>query len=157
MIKRAIFGLLIVTTISALVAFVFSSGTLSFLRWFIGTFVFQFILQYVITLVLDARIGSKIKQFEQQTAELLTKNEQPVACPCPVKNVQLVSVDFSNPVTYKCSQCNKDIKAYTEITSVLATVPIDNKKVLKESLDKLNSEVTKKEKDVYAHSATSDQ
>lgn len=147
MTKRAVFGLLIACIISTAVAFVFYDKTaVTFARWFVGSFVLQFIIQHIITVVLDARVGLKIKQYEARSLEAYRKTFQSVPCPCFIKNVQLIHMDFNSPTTYTCEKCNKQLTAHADIVSVLATVPTDNDKALKENLSKINEEIEQNER-----------
>ena len=144
--KRIIAGLCIALTFSALAAFVFYDKSLiSYAKWFVGTLLLQFIIQYVVTVVLDARTGVKIKQYEYASLEAYHRTFQPVPCPCHVKHVQAVQLKFDKPVAYKCEKCHKSLSAYAEIISVLSTIPTNNEVAIKDNLDKLRTEITNNE------------
>ena len=146
MIKRFIFAILAVIGISAIVAFLFSTGSwMSLARWFVGTFVAQFVLQYIVTAILDAKYAMRLKEYERDVALNLAKTTQTIVCPCHLKHAQSVQVQFDEPIKYKCSQCYKDLSAYLEITSAMATVPTDNKQGFNDNLAKMSAEIAKTE------------
>jgi hypothetical protein len=144
MTRRLIIALVITAAISAAVAFLFSTGILSFIRWFVSAAIAQFLLQYIVSLVLDAKLGLQIRKIEQENFRMITKNEQPIECPCYIKHVQTVPIQFNEPIVYECEQCHKKLSARIELSSVLVTEPIPTTK-LEETLNKIDTELKQNE------------
>lgn len=140
--RKTIIALIIICIISIVTTLLFATNTtLSYLRWLIGTTIIQFLIQYIITLTLDAKLGIQIKKIEQENIRMIMKNEQEVICPCHLKNIQVVGLQFDEPVFYKCDKCKRDLVARVDVSSALATIPIPSSE-LDNTLEKIKNKIS---------------
>ena len=86
--------------------------------------VIQFALYNGYMYIVDSITFTRIKKIEAEKLNELTKQVVAVTCPCPDKNKELINLRFDKENYHTCNKCQKKIKTYVDVGTVLATEPI---------------------------------
>jgi len=118
---KLIYSIFLTFSISTLVALIFKDV-------FWNVFAIVTILQ-IISFVIFNRIYTNwlIQSLEKSKTEQLresNRNYTHVECPCSQKYTQLVDIRFDTRNIYRCMQCDKDISATPNITTVNVSDPL---------------------------------
>ena len=122
--KTLIKQLLLLTTITAIVALFFLSlGINLFISILLGI-VAQFICYNGFIYVINTIAAIRVRKIELERIKELTFQLVEVACPCDNKHKQIIPVRLNTNNQYTCNTCKKTIKVYINIDTAVATEPI---------------------------------
>jgi uncharacterized membrane protein len=137
-VKTLIKQLLLLTTITAIVALFFLTlGINIFVSILLGL-VTQFICYNGFTYVVSTIAALRIRKIELERIKELTFQLVEVACPCDNKHKQVIPVRLNTNNQYTCNTCKKTIKVYINIDTAVATEPIlqtDTQKIIVQTDD----------------------
>jgi len=121
MLNKIFFSLGITSLVSVLFALIFAT---KFWYVFALAFLLQILFFYFLNTVYENSLIEKAQKIKIQ--QYIEENRQvaTVQCPCDQKNMQDVDMRFDQDITYRCNNCNKNIKANVDVKTVLITEPI---------------------------------
>jgi hypothetical protein len=110
--------------ISGTLSFAFSSNLQSFAKVFLFTTLMQIlfynIYRTIVTFLMSKMDLEKIKELSMQGCEL--------SCPCDKTIKNFIPIRLNQDNSYKCLECNKNVKVDLEFKSFLQTEPINLEK-----------------------------
>lgn len=110
--------------ISGILSFALSSNTQSFVKIFLFVSLMQILFYNIyktIVIFLTSKIDlEKIKELSMQGCEL--------ACPCDKSIKNFIPIRLNQDNSYRCLECNKNVKVDLEFKSFLQTEPINLEK-----------------------------
>lgn len=65
------------------------------------------------------------RKLQIRELETLEKQGMEISCPCFKKNKQFIPIILNTDNTFDCNVCNKQINVEVDVTSILATIPVD--------------------------------
>ena len=90
--------------------------------------ILQFLFFYFFNTVYENFLVQKVVTANIELENSKLKNTVKVLCPCAENHPQEVLLSFNEDTIFKCSKCNKDVRATTNIGTSLVTSPIYTKK-----------------------------
>jgi hypothetical protein len=88
------------------------------------SFVLQFAVYNGFNYIVDSFTISRVRKIEYEKIRELSYQTADVTCPCSPVHRQLVPIRLNTDNQYICNSCQKLIKIYINIETVLATEPI---------------------------------
>lgn len=121
MINKLLISLTITTLISALFGLLIPSNfwVVFSLAFIIQVLFFYFYNNHYENTLIEKATRLKLEEFKEAS-----KHISVVQCPCDEKVKQEIIMRFDDDVIYECAKCNKNIKAFAEVRTVLTTEPI---------------------------------
>jgi hypothetical protein len=118
---KLLLSLGITSLVSLLAGLIFISN---FWLVFFFVFILQILFFYFFNSIYENKLILKARELKLQELREVNKNTVVLPCPCFEKNKQSVELNFDKDLIYKCSKCEKNIKAFTDIKTILTTEPI---------------------------------
>lgn len=121
MLVKTIVSLLLTTLVSVLAGLIVPGNF-----WIVFTFAFilQILFFYFFNSIYENRLIEKAQQLRIQELKEINKNIVNVQCPCDEKVRQEIEMRFDKDVIYQCNKCKKNIKAISDVKTILTTEPI---------------------------------
>jgi hypothetical protein len=89
--------------------------------------ILQILFFYFFNTVYENYLTKKVIEANALVEKEKFKNIVKVACPCGENNQQEVLLSFNEDTIFKCSKCDKDIRASTNVGTTLVTTPLIEK------------------------------
>lgn len=121
MITKLLISLTITTLISALFGLLIPSN---FWVVFSLAFIIQVLFFYFYNNHYENTLIEKAQRLKLEEFKEASKHISVVQCPCDEKVKQEIIMRFDDDVIYTCAKCNKNIKAFADVRTVLTTEPI---------------------------------
>ena len=121
--KKVLASLTLTLLVSALFGIIFKD----LIVFFLAT-ILQILFFYFFNTVYENYLTKKVIEANSLVEIEKLKNTVKVLCPCGENNPQDVLLSFNEDTIYKCSKCNKDVRATTNVGTSLITTPIITEK-----------------------------
>lgn len=121
MLIKILVSLVITSLISALVGLLNISN---FWILFSLAFIIQVLFFYFYNNHYENTLIEKAQKLKLEEFKEASKHISVIQCPCDEKSKQEVIMRFDDEVIYKCVKCDKNVKAFADVRSVLITEPI---------------------------------
>lgn len=121
MIGKAIISLLITSLVSVLAGIVVPGN---FWAIFLFAFILQVLFFYFFNSIYENKLIEKAQQLRLEELKEVNKQIVTVQCPCDEKVRQDIEMRFDKDVIYQCNKCKKNIKAVSDVKTLLTTEPI---------------------------------
>ena len=109
--RKVLTSLTLTLLVSALFGIIFKD----LIVFFLAT-ILQILFFYFFNTVYENYLTKKVIEANSLVEIEKLKNTVKVLCPCGENNPQDVLLSFNEDTIYKCSKCNKDVRATTIIT-----------------------------------------
>lgn len=121
MLVKTIVSLLLTTLVSVLAGLVVPGNF-----WIVFTFAFilQILFFYFFNSIYENKLIEKAQQLRLEELKEINKNIVNVQCPCDEKVRQEIEMRLDKDVIYQCNKCKKNIKAVSDVKTLLTTEPI---------------------------------
>lgn len=121
MLVKTIVSLLLTTLVSVLAGLVIPGNF-----WIVFTFAFilQILFFYFFNSIYENKLIEKAQQLRLEELKEINKNIVNVQCPCDEKVRQEIEMRLDKDVIYQCNKCKKNIKAVSDVKTLLTTEPI---------------------------------
>ena len=120
--KKVLTSLTLTLLVSGLFGIIFNDWLV-----FILATILQILFFYFFNTVYENYLTKKVIEASALVEKEKLKNTVKVACPCGENNQQEVLLSFNEDTIFKCSKCNKDIRASTNVGTTLVTTPLVEK------------------------------
>lgn len=121
--RKVLTSLTLTLLVSALFGIIFKD----LIVFFLAT-ILQILFFYFFNTVYENYLTKKVIEANSLVEIEKLKNTVKVLCPCGENNPQDVLLSFNEDTIYKCSKCNKDVRATTNVGTSLITTPIITEK-----------------------------
>jgi hypothetical protein len=121
MLGKIIISILITTLVSILAGLIVPGN---FWIVFVFAFVLQVLFFYFFNSIYENRLIEKAQQIRLEELKEINKQIVTVQCPCDEKVRQDIQMRFDRDVIYQCNKCKKNIKAISDVKTLLTTEPI---------------------------------
>lgn len=121
MLNKVIISIGITSLVSTLAGLLFIS---KFWIIFSLIFILQILFFYFFNSIYENKLIEKAQKLKLEEFKELNKNVVIVECPCDQKSKQEVDLRYDRDVIYKCKKCDKNIKAISDVKTLLTTDPI---------------------------------
>ena len=121
MLGKIIISILITTLVSILAGLIVPGN---FWTVFVFAFVLQVLFFYFFNSIYENRLIEKAQQIRLEELKEINKQIVTVQCPCDEKVRQDIQMRFDRDVIYECNKCKKNIKAISDVKTLLTTEPI---------------------------------